>query len=45
MFIHQQRATSGLIKLMTLFPLTTHFFIKTWTWGYEDIIKAISITF
>jgi DNA cross-link repair 1C protein len=30
---------------MTLFPPTVLFFINTWTWGYEDILKAISIAF
>ena len=30
---------------MTLFPPTALFFINTWTWGYEDILKAISIAF
>jgi len=30
---------------MALFPPTTLFFINTWTWGYEDILKAISTAF
>ncbi|KIM77746.1 hypothetical protein PILCRDRAFT_825184 [Piloderma croceum F 1598] len=41
----KKRATSGLTELMTLFPPTALFFINTWTWGYEDILKAISIAF
>lgn len=44
-FAPQKRATSGLIEVMTLFPPTVLFFINTWTWGYEDILKAISIAF
>ncbi|KAL1722808.1 hypothetical protein EV715DRAFT_191874 [Schizophyllum commune] len=39
------RATSGLIELMKLYPPSTHFFINTWTWGYEDILKAIAQAF
>ncbi|KAJ7926200.1 beta-lactamase-like protein [Mycena leptocephala] len=38
-------ATSGLIELMKLLPQNTYFFINSWTWGYEDILKAISRTF
>lgn len=41
----QKRATSGLIKLVALFPSTTLFFLNTWTWGYEDILKAIFTAF
>ncbi|KAL1741444.1 hypothetical protein HDZ31DRAFT_45420 [Schizophyllum fasciatum] len=39
------RATSGLIELMKLYPPSTHFFINSWTWGYEDILKAIAQAF
>lgn len=35
-------ATSGLIALMALYPPTTYFFINSWTWGYEDILKAVA---
>ncbi|EMD40185.1 hypothetical protein CERSUDRAFT_122252 [Gelatoporia subvermispora B] len=38
-------ATSGLIELMALFPHTTLFFINAWTWGYEDILKAVAQAF
>ncbi|KAJ7020326.1 beta-lactamase-like protein, partial [Mycena alexandri] len=38
-------ATSGLIELMKLLPSTTYFFINAWTWGYEDVLKAISRAF
>ncbi|KAJ7178715.1 beta-lactamase-like protein [Mycena crocata] len=38
-------ATSGLVELMKLLPATTYFFINAWTWGYEDVLKAISRSF
>ncbi|KAF9264590.1 hypothetical protein L218DRAFT_958303 [Marasmius fiardii PR-910] len=38
-------ATSGLIRLMKLYPFTTLFFINVWTQGYEDILKAIARAF
>ncbi|TFK19414.1 hypothetical protein FA15DRAFT_674467 [Coprinopsis marcescibilis] len=38
-------ATSGLVTLMKLFPETTYFFINTWTWGYEDVLKAVASAF
>ncbi|THV06456.1 hypothetical protein K435DRAFT_743497 [Dendrothele bispora CBS 962.96] len=38
----KEHATNGLISLLSLFPSTTKFFINAWTWGYEDILKAIS---
>ncbi|KAG6826688.1 hypothetical protein H0H92_014846 [Tricholoma furcatifolium] len=38
-------ATSGLTELMRLFPDTIYFFLNTWTWGYEDVLKAISQEF
>ncbi|KAF7359244.1 DNA cross-link repair 1A protein [Mycena sanguinolenta] len=38
-------ATSGLIELMKLLPSTTYFFINSWTWGYEDVLKAVSRAF
>ncbi|PPR00245.1 hypothetical protein CVT24_005013 [Panaeolus cyanescens] len=37
-----EEATDGLVELMDQFPETTYFFINVWTWGYEDILKAIS---
>jgi DNA cross-link repair 1C protein len=30
---------------MQLFPPTTYFFINAWTWGYEDILKAVARAF
>ncbi|KAG6872838.1 hypothetical protein C0995_006008 [Termitomyces sp. Mi166 len=41
----KDRATSGLTELMKMFPDTVYFFINTWTWGYEDVLKAISREF
>ncbi|KAF8191441.1 beta-lactamase-like protein [Mycena galopus ATCC 62051] len=38
-------ATSGLVELMKMLPSTTYFFINSWTWGYEDILKAVSRAF
>ncbi|KAJ7708238.1 hypothetical protein B0H17DRAFT_453111 [Mycena rosella] len=38
-------ATSGLIELMKLFPPTAYFFINSWTWGYEDVLKAVARAF
>lgn len=33
------------MELMCLLPPTTLFFINAWTWGYEDVLKAVSRTF
>ena len=41
----QRVATDGLVDLMARFPTTTHFFVNAWTWGYEDILTAISARF
>ncbi len=30
---------------MRLFPKTTHFFLNTWTLGYEDILTAVACAF
>ncbi|KAJ6563586.1 beta-lactamase-like protein [Mycena vulgaris] len=38
-------ATAGLVELMKLLPPTTYFFINSWTWGYEDVLKAVSRAF
>lgn len=38
-------AITGLIDLMKLFPETAYFYINSWTWGYEDVLKAIAQTF
>ena len=41
----KEEATSNLIELLELFPDTTKFFIDAWTWGYEDILKAVARRF
>ncbi|KAI0667716.1 hypothetical protein C8Q78DRAFT_1052236 [Trametes maxima] len=38
-------AAIGLAQLMALCSDTTRFFINAWTWGYEDIYKAVAQTF
>ena len=30
---------------MKHFPESVYFFINSWTWGYEDILKAIAREF
>lgn len=30
---------------MALYPQNTRFFLNLWTWGYEDIMKAIARSF
>ncbi|KAF5379383.1 hypothetical protein D9615_006605 [Tricholomella constricta] len=37
----QEKATSGLVILMRMFADAVYFFINSWTWGYEDVLKAI----
>lgn len=34
-----------MIALMRLMHPSTHFFLNTWTWGYEDILKAVALAF
>ncbi|KAF5372288.1 hypothetical protein D9757_009638 [Collybiopsis confluens] len=41
----KEDATTGLIALLKLYPSSTYFFINHWTWGYEDILKAIARAF
>ncbi|KAG2007126.1 hypothetical protein CC2G_014842 [Coprinopsis cinerea AmutBmut pab1-1] len=41
----KESATSGLVSLMRLFPQTVYFFLNCWTWGYEDILKAVASAF
>ncbi|KAI9066819.1 hypothetical protein FKP32DRAFT_1565004 [Trametes sanguinea] len=38
-------AANGVAGLMALFPETTRFFINAWTWGYEELYKAVARTF
>jgi DNA cross-link repair 1C protein len=35
----------GMIELMALLPQDTRFYINNWTWGYEDMLKAVATTF
>ncbi|KAJ3532022.1 hypothetical protein NM688_g7488 [Phlebia brevispora] len=39
------KATSDLVSLMKYYPPTTYFFINSWTWGYEDILKEVARSF
>ncbi len=41
----QEQATTGLVELIKRYPPDTLFFINSWTWGYEDILKAIARAF
>ncbi|TFK50772.1 hypothetical protein OE88DRAFT_1659830 [Heliocybe sulcata] len=41
----KQAAVTGIIDLIALYPPTTPFFINSWTWGYEDILKGIAAAF
>ncbi|KAG9317813.1 hypothetical protein JVU11DRAFT_2037 [Chiua virens] len=41
----KEQAVEGIIELMALFPSSTYFFINAWTWGYEDVLKAIAHSF
>jgi hypothetical protein len=41
----KEEASSNLVELMELFPDTTKFFINAWTWGYEDVLKAVARRF
>ena len=41
----KEEASNNLVELMGLFPDTTKFFINAWTWGYEDVLKAVARNF
>ncbi|KAI0086911.1 hypothetical protein BDY19DRAFT_859766, partial [Irpex rosettiformis] len=41
----KDEATAGLVSMMLLYPDTTRFFINGWTWGYEDLYKAVAKAF
>ncbi|KAH0826269.1 hypothetical protein J3R83DRAFT_5739 [Lanmaoa asiatica] len=41
----KERAAQGIVELIALFPSSTYFFINAWTWGYEDVLKAIAHEF
>lgn len=44
-WLPQAEACEGLVKLMAMFPPLIRFFINSWTWGYEDILKAVGRAF
>jgi len=35
----------GMVKLMALLPDDTRFYLNSWTWGYEDMLKAVAAAF
>lgn len=41
----QENAVKGLVELIALFDKDTYFFINSWTWGYEDVLKGIARAF
>jgi DNA cross-link repair 1C protein len=41
----QADAMNGMVQLMALFPGDTRFFLNSWTWGYEDMLKAVASAF
>ncbi|KAJ3565980.1 hypothetical protein NP233_g7295 [Leucocoprinus birnbaumii] len=41
----KQEATHGLIELMKLYPSDVYFYLNSWTWGYEDVLKAVATAF
>jgi len=43
--LSKEEASTNVIELMEHFPDTTKFFINAWTWGYEDVLKAIARNF
>ena len=45
MTTRQAEAATALAGLMAMYAPTTRFFLNVWTWGYEEIYKAIARTF
>ncbi|KAG2364272.1 hypothetical protein BDR07DRAFT_812262 [Suillus spraguei] len=41
----KENAVKGLVELIALFDKDTYFFINSWTWGYEDVLKGIARAF
>ncbi|KAH7882956.1 beta-lactamase-like protein, partial [Phlebopus sp. FC_14] len=41
----KEHAVQGLVELIALFPSNTYFFLNSWTWGYEDILKGVARAF
>ncbi|KAI0712393.1 hypothetical protein C8Q76DRAFT_857903 [Earliella scabrosa] len=42
---YDAEAATALAGLMAMYAPTTRFFLNVWTWGYEEIYKAIARTF
>ncbi|KAH9815294.1 hypothetical protein DFH28DRAFT_1107760 [Melampsora americana] len=40
-----EQAILSTLRFMSLYPSHTIFFIKTWTWGWEELLERISIHF
>lgn len=38
----QLEGVNEALKLFDLFPAKTRFFINAWTWGYEELLRAIA---
>ncbi|KAG1818539.1 uncharacterized protein BJ212DRAFT_1479545 [Suillus subaureus] len=41
----KENAVKGLVELIALFDKDTYFFVNSWTWGYEDVLKGIARAF
>ncbi|KZT43783.1 hypothetical protein SISSUDRAFT_996763 [Sistotremastrum suecicum HHB10207 ss-3] len=41
----KSEAVSDLMKLMVMFPSSSRFYVNSWTWGFEAILKGIARTF
>ncbi|KAI5476728.1 DNA cross-link repair 1C protein [Pseudohyphozyma bogoriensis] len=38
-------AVEGMVKFMREYPESHRFFLNSWTWGYEDMLKGVAKTF
>ncbi|GAA6009631.1 hypothetical protein JCM10207_004132 [Rhodosporidiobolus poonsookiae] len=43
--VPKDEATAALVELMAQYPPETRFFLNAWTWGYEDMLKAVHRAF
>ncbi|KAM0752271.1 hypothetical protein T439DRAFT_204649 [Meredithblackwellia eburnea MCA 4105] len=43
--IDKSEAVQELVTFMALYPSDTKFFLNSWTWGYEDMLKAVARAF
>lgn len=41
----KDEAVNALVELMQSYPPSTRFFLNCWTWGYEDLYKAVARQF